>query len=168
MLPRKNLNFRNMKISLFLTLLILSLLVSLIACSKNVFEPVTRQEFLMGTSINISIYNKDANRILERIFSRLKQIDRDMSAQYAESELNQINDAAGMHPVKVKEDLFAVIRAAIETAKIGNGEFDITIGPIVNLWDIGSDNPHVATDAEIAQVLPLVNYRLIELNSTKK
>lgn len=167
MFTTNNPNFRFFKNSIVMLLLTLTFIMGLFACSNVSVEPVTRQEFLMGTSINISIYSNDANRILDRIFTRLREIDRNMSAQYAGSELNKINDAAGLHPVKVKDDLFEVIKASIETSKIGNGEFDITIGPIVNLWDIAGDNPHVPKDAEIAKLLPLVNFRLIVLNETE-
>src|SRR5439155_22195699 len=40
-----------------------------------------------------------------------------------------------------------------------SGAFDVTVGPLVKLWGFFDKRPHVPTDAELAAVRPLVDYR---------
>ena len=51
---------------------------------------------------------------------------------------------------------------------MSNDTFDISVGPIVDLWAIGTENAKVPTKKEIKDKLPLVNYKDILLNDNSK
>jgi thiamine biosynthesis lipoprotein len=70
--------------------------------------------------------------------------------------------------VQVHDDVFAVIERAVYYAGISDGAFDPTVGPLVSLWGIGGENPRLPGQEEIDAVLPLINWRDIELNREER
>ena len=87
-----------------------------------------------------------------------------MSVNIAASDVSHVNAAAGVAPVQVHEDVFRVIERALFFAELSGGAFDPTVGPLVFLWGIGGENPRVPSQAEVGEVLPLTNWRDIELD----
>ena len=87
-----------------------------------------------------------------------------MSSQLTSSEISKINNMAGKDYVKVSEDTFYVIKESIEFSKISNDTFDISIGPIIDLWSIGTDSAKVPSKEEISDKLSLVDYKNILLD----
>jgi len=99
----------------------------------------------------------------------LREIDRTMSAResilHSEvTNLMMINQNAGITPVSVSEDLFAVLERAVYYAKISNGAFDPTVGPLVSLWGIGTDNVQIPEPQDITNALALVNWQELILD----
>ena len=172
---------RNKKI-LFLCA-VLSL--SLAACPK---PPRAQIEFVLGTFCAVDLYEGGTNQLYSRIFSRVREIDRTMTAFEGEfqqlissggnydpgsktaqayrsatealvSGIVAINRQAGIEPVKVRPDLIGVLEKALHYAELSGGAFDPTIGPLVRLWGIGTDSERVPGDDEIAAALELVGWR---------
>jgi thiamine biosynthesis lipoprotein len=137
------------------------------ACSK----PVPAQaEFIMGTVCGINLYDGGSRSLYADIFTRLREIDRAMSANTAtpdeaagegsgESEIGRINRSAGKEPVKVSADLIAVLEKALRYAELSGGAFDPTVGPLVKLWGIGGETPRVPGAEEIEAALSLIDWR---------
>jgi thiamine biosynthesis lipoprotein len=119
----------------------------------------------MGTLCRVELFAppETPQPLFDRLFNRLREIDELMSATAAESELSRVNKAAGLSPVSVSPELFAVLERARYFARASDGAFDPTVGPLVHLWDIGGDNPLVPAPEEIAAALELVNWRNLEL-----
>ena len=90
-----------------------------------------------------------------------------MSLNNSESEINKINNNAGIEFIKVSDDTFYVVSKAVEYGDVSKGHFDISIAPLVNLWGITSDSPQVPSESEINQVLSLINYKDIEFEDNK-
>jgi thiamine biosynthesis lipoprotein len=135
------------------------------ACSR--IEP-SRAEFVIGTVCSINLFDQAKGSVYQAIFNRLREIESRMSLNLPDTDLVRVNAAAGIAPVKVHEDVFEVIQRALYYAEISGGAFDPTVGPLVSLWGIGGDNPRVPSQEEIDTVLPLVNWRDIELNGETK
>jgi thiamine biosynthesis lipoprotein len=87
-----------------------------------------------------------------------------MSANLPDSYISRINTSSGIIPVQVPDDVFLVMERALYYAEISDGAFDPTVGPLVSLWGIGGDNERLPSQEEIDAVLPLVNWRNIELD----
>lgn len=58
--------------------------------------------------------------------------------------------------VEVSQRTFDLLQRAKELSEQSDGAFDITIAPVVELWGITSDHPHVPTDEELAQAMALM------------
>ena len=67
-------------------------------------------------------------------------------------------------PVAVSADTYSVIREAVAISRLGDGRFDLTVGPLVRLWGIGTDDARVPSPAEITAALGLVGWRDVELS----
>jgi FAD:protein FMN transferase len=122
-------------------------------------KPMDRAELALGTVCSIRIQAGGSDKALDQAFARIKEIDREMSANTDDSVIAAINNAAGLSPVAAPEDLRFVISKALNYAAISGGAFDPTIGPIVKLWNIGSDGERVPEAAEIRETLKLVGWR---------
>ncbi|MDR2542713.1 MAG: FAD:protein FMN transferase [Treponema sp.] len=133
----------------------------LLSCEQT--KP-SRFESVLGTVCVITLYEQGYDRIYNDIFSRIKEIEDLMSVNIQSSDISRINAAAGIEAVQVHADTFKVIQRAVFFAEASDGVFDPTIGPLVSLWDIG-ENPRIPSQHEIEDILPLINWRNIKLDT---
>lgn len=149
---------------LFLTIL---LLTSCTTQKINEEKPYTRSEFAMDTLCNITIFENNETA-LNHAFEIIADIEDRMSHTVSDNEISQINSAAGKSPIKVSKDTFYVIKTALDYSKLTEGKFDISIAPIVDLWNINSENPKIPSKNELNHFLPLVNWNEIILDETNQ
>ncbi len=123
----------------------------------------------MGTVIHFVLerYQK-ADSVLEYSYEMLKDYDRRFSANSEESTLCKINKMAGVHPIKVDEDLFELIKIGKEASIESNLQLNIAIGALVKLWNIGFQTARVPNQSEIEKALDLINPQQIILDEDKK
>ena len=154
---------------IFSLLLILSLNI-LTSCSKNnkTSEPLSKSEMLMGTVVTVTLYDSNNEEILNKVFSKVKDLESTLSINENGTLVDKINENAGISPVKVDDYTYTVIKKGVEYSKLSNGLFDISVGPIVKLWSIGLPEAKVPTKEEIEERLPLIGFNDIELNDTDK
>ncbi len=148
-------------------LLSLIFITTLIGCNKNqasTSELLSRTELFMGTVIKITLYDSNDSTILDKAFDRISEIESLVSINESGTELDKVNDFAGISPVEVTSTTYEIVEKGLEYSKLSNGGFDITVGPLVKLWNIGLDDAKVPTQEEIDSVLPLIDYNLLELN----
>jgi thiamine biosynthesis lipoprotein len=124
----------------------------------------SRTEFVIGTVCSINLFDHAKENVYNAIFNRLREIENRMSVNLPDTDLTRVNAAAGFAPVKVHDDVFEVIQRALYYAEISGGAFDPTVGLLVGLWGINGDNPRIPLQEEIDAVLPLINWRDIELD----
>jgi thiamine biosynthesis lipoprotein len=118
--------------------------------------------YLMGTSMQVQAIGGDeaARRAaIDESFAAMAEVDRLMSNYRSDSELSHVNREAARGPVVVSDPLLRVIEAAQRVSADSNGAFDVTVGPLVQLWGFRDKMPHIPTSAELAAVRPLVGYR---------
>lgn len=161
---------KNGKILFLITTLIL--LTALIV-SNTVFKKGTYSQtnYYLDTVNEVSLINirkKQADKLLPEVDKIILDINNEMSLQLPGSELSKINKNAGIKAVKVSDDIFNVIEKSVYYSKLTNGEFDIAVGPLTSLWNIGNKNARVPSESEIKNVLPLVNYKNIVLNKAER
>lgn len=103
------------------------------------------------------------NDAISAAFAEIRRIDALMSLHRADSELQRVNASAAADPVAVSPDLFRVLTAAVAIAAATDGGLDITVEPLTQLWGFIWKEYRLPTDAELAAVLPRVDYRHLEL-----
>jgi len=144
--------------------LFLALVVS--GCTKAAPTSTVRAEYVLGTFCRIDLYENGNRELYNRLFNHLAELDRIFSANRDDSELAQINGSAGLEPVQVSPQLFAVLERALFFAEASGGAFDPSVGPLVKLWGIGTETPRQPTEGEILAALDLVDWRDLELRTT--
>lgn len=138
---------------------------------EKLAEPVEQTDFILGTIISLKLFDYAEDAYFADSFEALRAIERRMTindANPAESEVMQINENAGIQPVKVSDDTFEVIKNGIRYSELSDGRFDLSVGILVKLWNIGTDYAAIPAQEEIDARLPLVDYSKIELNEAEK
>ena len=127
--------------------------------------PMTRTEVgLLGTTCTVTIYRGWSQAAFDEVFARIAQIEDRMTVNRDDSEVIRVNRAAGKAPVKVSPDTFAVIAKGLEISRQGGGAFDITVGPLVKLWGIGTTAARVPAAREIAEARARVGWGNVQLS----
>ncbi len=161
---------KNRKILFIITILIL--LIVFVA-SNTIFKKATYSEkYYSLDTINevslIDIRKGKADKLLSEIGKIIININNEMSLQLPGSEISKINKNAGIKPIKVSDDVYDVVEKSLYYSKLTDGKFDISVGPLTSLWNIGNKNAKVPSKAEIEKVLPLVNYKNIILDKKNR
>ncbi len=142
-------------------------LVVLSACKSNTLQKYSKEGFALGTFISITLYSEQAvnDQLFKDVFTLLDQIEKTMTINKdVNSEIEQINAAAGKDAVQVSEETFSVLQTAREYTLKTEGHFDITVGALVKLWNIGFDNAKVPSDTEIDSALQDIGIQDLTLN----
>ena len=139
-------------------------------CSSKDEVPKEKTETVLGTVCTVKLYDHIDDKIFDKVFDRFEDIERKMTINKEDSEIIKVNQAAGKEYVKVSEDTFEVIEKGLYYSRLYD-KFDITIGPLVKLWNISFDNAskaQIPKDSEIKEKLKLVNHDNILLDETNK
>lgn len=159
------------KILLLITILPISL--SLSAChinpvglrrSKLHQGPAEKTQLMLGTVISASAYGDNAASALDLAFDKVDEIDKKMSRYRTGSEVDLVNQNAGIKAVKVSPETFYVIEKSLDYARQTDGAFNPLIGELVDLWAIGTENEKVPDEEEISRLLPSLDYNYLDLN----
>ena len=159
-----------MKVNLLKKISVIFMIISLISlnilgCSSP--ESQTKTGFFMDTQIDISVYglNKEQfDSLSEKVFGEMMEMENIFSRHISGSDINLINGAAGREAVKVSEETIFMLQKALEFAELTEGAFDPTIAPLLELWGFGTDQNRVPSAEELKKVLPLINYRAVQVN----
>ena len=113
----------------------------------------------MGTSYSIVAVDHDRKVdkgvLAGAVNTALADVNARMSNWDAGSEISQFNAQAGTGTVAVSDELAQVMAAANQVHKDSEGQFDVTVGPLIDLWGFGAGAgaDHAPSDAAIAAAL---------------
>ena len=124
----------------------------------------------MGTLFQITIAgDEETGRSAAAIaFARAKALDDKLSDYKADSELMKLCAKAGQGPIPVSNDLFTVMSEAQRIAKLSDGAFDVTVGPVVRLWRLARRTRELPPADELKAALAKVGYEKVRLDADKK
>lgn len=158
-----------MKKKNFIVVLLILFMLPLYGCKDNTQEePISKTEYMLGTICTITVYDDKPESVIDKAFVRVKQIENKMSANKAGTELDAVSKASGKDYVKVSDDTFYVLEKGKYYSQKSGEAFDITIGPLVKLWGIGTDNEKLPGEEEIQNSRALVNYKDLLLDYKNK
>jgi len=138
-------------------------LSTLAACSGE--EPakvVALSGNTMGTTYNITAVGipdtVSKNRLSSAVETILADVNAKMSNWDKASEVSLLNASDASRPVSVSADFMTVMTAADDIHALSDGMFDVTLGPLIELWGFGSRKPEdqIPADADIENALTFV------------
>ncbi|QMR74157.1 FAD:protein FMN transferase [Enterobacter sp. RHBSTW-00175] len=109
---------------------------------------------LMGSPILLKLFSHD-EALASRVFRLIKQYEDLLTVNRAQSQVMDINHAAGRHPVSVSQPVFELIRCAKATSLYPGSAFNLAIGPLVKRWKIGFKGDTVPPADDIASLLSI-------------
>lgn len=122
----------------------------------------------MSTVMTHRAFGKDAEESLKAVQDEAVRLEELLSRFIPGSEISRINRSAGIGCESVSEETYEVLSRAIEFSGYCQGLFDITIGPLVTLWNSSKAACKPPEDSSIRQVLPLVDYADLLLDPSGK
>lgn len=125
--------------------------------------PVNQNAHLLNTVITATAYGNHAKEALDLAFARVKEIENKLSRYIIGSEVDLINQNAGIQAVPISPDTYFIIEKALDYAKKTEGAFNPLIGTIVDLWGIGTPHAKIPTDDELNKYLSYIDYNQLEL-----
>ncbi len=126
-----------------------------------------RTEFMFDTQCTVAAYGKDAKAAVEAVFDRLAEIHDATNFFSDDSQVGMINNALAGEEIEVCEDVYQILSAAFEIEGASEGAFDVTIAPVVALWDFAGGG-RVPETSEIAQALESVGNDKILFDRERK
>jgi len=126
----------------------------------------------MGTVISVFFWTDDETKAAKganAVFEEMKRLDAVMTTWTPDSEVSQINSAAGLKPVKVSDETFAVIERAMDVSKKSRGVFDITVGAFKGLWKFDQDMDGTLPDpVDVKKRLANIGYKYLKLDKKRR
>jgi thiamine biosynthesis lipoprotein len=154
-------------LKLLLLIFFSTLLVS--ACS-DVQEPNVYQlnGNTMGTSYSITVVG-DVRIDPTLVTNALENIENSMSTYRPDSELMQLNKAPVDTWITISEELYEVLTISETVSQLSDGAFDISIGPLVDLWGFGPDKSNFGSPPDnpeqVENILRNIGYQHLVLAS---
>lgn len=118
----------------------------------------------MGTQIGLVFYTTDkvlADSMALLAFDRIDELNEKFSDYIDTSELSLLAKEVNKEVV-VSDDLFRVLKKATEVSENTNGAFDISAGPLIQLWRETRKTGILPSASTRNKVMQNVGYRFIE------
>jgi thiamine biosynthesis lipoprotein len=141
---------------------------SVAACARPAHATI--RGLTMGTSYTVELAApmNDAARtgLKELIEVELAAINRAMSTYDPQSELSQFNRRQDLRWAPASRGLLEVLDSASRISTSTQGAFDVTVGPLVDLWGFGPEyrTRRVPDEAAIERVRESVDYQHVQID----
>lgn len=130
----------------------LALLLTLTGCGQE--APTAELSlFAMDTYMTLSATGENGEAAVAEVSRLINALEQHMSRTLDTSDVSLLNRQGYG---RLDDDTDELLRLAVDYSVETGGSFDPTVAPLVDLWGITSDDPHVPTQAEIDALLPLV------------
>ena len=153
------------------------LAVSLSSCSRPQSKHVETLHLLqgstMGTTYTVrflpelgSPSRQEMHRLIEE---ELKSVNQQMSTYIEDSEIMRFNVSKSTDWFSVSLETAKVVDLSLQISVVSDGAFDVTVGPLVNLWGFGpvKRKNSIPTDTELEAAGAHVGYKNLSVRSTR-
>lgn len=124
-------------------------------------EYKVQTRFLFHTNIKIKIPDSFENKVFDELFEILEDVNKNYNSYSKNSYIDKINKNNGKF-VQVNEETVNLLEKVVHFSEIMNGEYDITIMPLIKLWGFYKENSDkIPENLEIKKIKKLVDYKKI-------
>ncbi len=145
------------------------MLTLLLGCSVSEEEKIDAVTGLaMGTSYTVKWVAKDGvdhAAIATGAKAELARIEASMSTYMDSSDLSGFNGAAVGEWHQVPQAMADLVSRSIDISRQTGGAFDVTVGPLVDLWGFGPDPvpEHIPSDLALEALRPVIGYQHLQV-----
>ncbi|KAF2514926.1 FAD:protein FMN transferase [Flavobacterium foetidum] len=125
---------------------------------------------LMGGRFDITIVAEDsltAGQRIEEVIAEITRIENLISDWKPDSQVSKVNQNAGIQPVKVDREVFALTQRAIKLSEITNGGFDVSFAAMDRIWKFDGSMTEMPSEEAIKKSVEKVGYKNIILDSVQ-
>jgi len=126
---------------------------------------ITRTRTLMGTGVNLTLLGDDrevAEAAADATLQRMSDLEALLSRYRSDSDVSRLNKVGRLDGAS--DALLDVARLAERISGIGDGAFDITVQPVLELYGAGLEQRELPAPAAIEQALADVDYRALSID----
>ncbi len=145
----------------FTKLFFLFSLMLLIACQNSGKKEIANYGLAQGTTYSIKYISGSGKDFQSQIDSILIDIDLSMSLWVNSSIITRIN--RGDSAVEIDDNFRKVLKRSLELSKITNGNFDVTVGPLVRAWGFSNGSYQNLDSAMVDSLHRLVGYQKVSI-----
>lgn len=123
---------------------------------------------LMGSVFQITLVDSDsisAHQNINKAILEIERIENLISEWRPQTQISQVNQNAGIKPVKVDKEVFELTKKAIWFSEISNGAFNISIVAMDKIWKFDGTMEKLPSKKAIRNSIVNVNYKNIVLDS---
>ncbi len=132
-------------------------------------KPVSRQAFMLGTLITLTVYEPEQEPFLEEALALIERYESMLSVFRRDSQLYAVNHRAEHEQcITVSEELFALVERGLYLSEVSGGVFDISTEPLSRLWNVNGEEQRIPGDEEIRQALLGVGREKISLHRERR
>src|SRR5919199_615991 len=145
--------------------LFLLLILSGFSSSAQVLRKRTVK--LMGSRFDISIVAQDsltAEQNIDAVIAEVTRIENLISDWKPDTQISRVNQNAGIAPVQVDAEVFALTERALHFSKITNGAFDISFAAMDRIWKFDGSMTKMPSLEAIKKSVEKVGYQHIVLD----
>lgn len=136
----------------------------LTSCSL-VHRPVRRIVSVMDTTCVLTVYGKNAEKACDAAVRELKRVDHFMSSYRQDGPLYNFNTGPG---ILTNREIVMLISNTLNVSRLSRGAFDVTMKPLLNLWNFsGRKDPvtGIPDSNQVTGALETVGYRLLYISN---
>lgn len=139
-----------------------------VAFSQQIFK---KEQSLLGSPFEITVVATDsvqAKLYTDLAISEVKRIENLVSDWIPTTQISQVNQNAGIKPIKVDQEVFDLVERAIKISKLTSGAFDVSYASMDKIWKFDGSMKQMPTEEAIKKSVEKVGYQNIILNPTDK
>ncbi len=150
---------------------VLSSLAVLAGCARGP-DTLELTGYSMGTSYSVRIVSTGESipldALADSIATRLEELESQFSTYRKASEISRFNVHPGDEWFAVSPEFVEIVTTAMTISELSGGAFDITVGPLVELWGFGASNAPRAVPSQdaIDVLLEATGYDYLEIRES--
>jgi len=125
----------------------------------------------MGTIVEITLIGENrekTEKAAHQAFQEIKRVEQLMSPKTITGDIFRVNQSAGKEWVEVSTETLNVIKESKEISRLSEGGFDITVGPLIELWRRAREKGILPSEEDLKRILDLVDYRNVLIDREGK
>lgn len=145
--------------------MVILMVILLMGCNEQV-KQVSRSEFLLDTYVETTLFGIKDEVVLDDIYDEVRRLEDLLSLYKEGSDLYKLKQA-NSQPIEVSKETLEIIQKASEYTVMSDGLFDVTLGPLIDLWGITSESPRVPSNDEIEKALSLTGMDKLQIDGNR-
>ena len=130
-----------------------------------------RKLYLLGSPFEMTVVAKDTvqgNYYIDLAVAEVKRVENLISDWIPTTQISQVNQNAGIKPVKVDKEVFELVERAIKVSQITSGAFDISYASMDRIWKFDGSMKAMPTEEAIKKSVSKIGYKNIVLDTKEQ
>ena len=137
------------------------------------FSQITHKKkyALLGSPFEITVVAKDTvegNYYVNSAVNEVKRIENLISDWIPTTQISQVNQNAGIVPIKVNNEVFELVERAHKISKLTDGAFDISYASMDKIWKFDGSMKEMPSPEAIKKSVERIGYEKIILDTKNK